>query len=67
MTFEDGAQSHRLVKVPVAEVAQWDATHDAVGRRLPLNRGSESGSEQNSEPDKVEPATTVVRVADLEK
>ncbi|KAL2260309.1 hypothetical protein VTK26DRAFT_5717 [Humicola hyalothermophila] len=34
VTFEDGAQSHRLVKVPVAEVAEWDATHDAVGRPL---------------------------------
>lgn len=32
--FEDGAQSHRLVKVPVAEVTEWDATHDAVGRLL---------------------------------
>ncbi|KAL2145695.1 hypothetical protein VTI28DRAFT_6570 [Corynascus sepedonium] len=32
IVFEDGAQSHRLIKVPVAEVAEWDATHDAVGR-----------------------------------
>lgn len=35
LRLEDGAQSHKLVKVPVAKLAEWDATHDAVGR--PLN------------------------------
>ncbi|EGO55774.1 hypothetical protein NEUTE1DRAFT_47799 [Neurospora tetrasperma FGSC 2508] len=34
LRLEDGAQSHRLVKVPVAKLADWDATHDAVGRPL---------------------------------
>jgi len=43
LVFEDGAQSHRLVKVPVAEVAQWDATHDAVGRPIGSKAGSSSG------------------------
>ncbi|KAK7705046.1 hypothetical protein SLS57_010243 [Botryosphaeria dothidea] len=32
--FEDGAQSNRLRKIPNAEVAQWDATHDAAGRPI---------------------------------
>lgn len=32
--FDDGAQSHQLVKVPVQELAQWDETHDATGKRL---------------------------------
>jgi hypothetical protein len=27
----DGAQTHRLLKVPVAELDAWDASHDAVG------------------------------------
>ncbi|KAH9242449.1 hypothetical protein K456DRAFT_1716171 [Colletotrichum gloeosporioides 23] len=30
--FEDGAQSNQLRKVPYADVAEWDATHDAAGR-----------------------------------
>lgn len=34
LVLDDGAQSHQLVKVPVAALPEWDATHDAVGRRL---------------------------------
>lgn len=30
--MDNGAKSHRLVKVPVPELASWDATHDALGR-----------------------------------
>lgn len=37
LEFEDGAQSHTLVKVPVAELARWEETHDAVGHRLPTS------------------------------
>ncbi|KAH8593187.1 amino acid transporter-like protein [Bisporella sp. PMI_857] len=29
------AKVHRLVKVPLAELAQWDAEHDALGSKLP--------------------------------
>ncbi|KAL2015467.1 hypothetical protein VTK56DRAFT_5392 [Thermocarpiscus australiensis] len=64
LVFEDGAQSHRLVKVPAAEVAQWDATHDAVGR--PLNRTSESGSDGSNNPG-TEKVGSLVRSADPEK
>ncbi|KAF5515874.1 High-affinity methionine permease [Colletotrichum siamense] len=32
ISFEDGAQSNQLRKVPYADVAEWDATHDAAGR-----------------------------------
>lgn len=32
--FGDGAQSHRLTKVPVAELEAWDRTHDAAGYPL---------------------------------
>ncbi|KAK3949154.1 amino acid permease-domain-containing protein [Pseudoneurospora amorphoporcata] len=35
LRLEAGAQSHKLVKVPVAQLAEWEATHDVVGR--PLN------------------------------
>ena len=31
---KDAAVSHRLVKVPVAEVEHWDASHDDEGRVL---------------------------------
>ncbi|KAH6893006.1 amino acid permease-domain-containing protein [Thelonectria olida] len=34
LEFEDGAQSQTLVKVPVAELEAWDASHDHSGRRL---------------------------------
>ncbi|KAL2148621.1 hypothetical protein VTH82DRAFT_2175 [Thermothelomyces myriococcoides] len=55
VTFENGAQSHRLIKVPVAEVAEWDATHDAVGRPLHVsNEKSASESDpKNGDQDKV--------------
>lgn len=31
--LENGAQTHVLVKVPTKEIEQWDASHDALGRR----------------------------------
>lgn len=34
LTLDHGAQSHKLVKVPVQELAQWDETHDSSGRRI---------------------------------
>lgn len=45
LRLEDGAQSHKLVKVPIDKLSEWDATHDAVGRLLNdsaigSNRGS---------------------------
>lgn len=46
LVLENGAQSHTLVKVPVAELAEWDATHDAVGRLLAEgSTGSVDGQE----------------------
>jgi len=33
-TLDSGAKTHKLFKVPVAELAEWDATHDAVGRTM---------------------------------
>ncbi|KAF4468379.1 high-affinity methionine permease [Fusarium albosuccineum] len=34
VSFDDGAQSNQLRKIPNSEVAEWDATHDAAGRRI---------------------------------
>lgn len=35
----NGAKTHRLVKVPIAEVKQWDAEHDEAGelRQRPVD------------------------------
>ena len=64
LVLENGAQSHRLIKVPVAEIQQWDATHDAVGR--PLNRTSVSGSDHTHHGDS-EKVGAITQAADLEK
>ncbi|KAF4763806.1 hypothetical protein N7455_010502 [Penicillium solitum] len=34
LSLDDGVQSNRLQKVPVAEIQEWDATHDAAGRLI---------------------------------
>jgi hypothetical protein len=41
LRFEDGAQSHKLIKVPVSELKEWDAAHDAVGRSLDWQESNE--------------------------
>ncbi|KAH8657817.1 amino acid permease-domain-containing protein [Xylariales sp. PMI_506] len=37
----NGAQTHNLVKVPVAELKQWDEAHDAAGRPVALQNSSD--------------------------
>lgn len=37
LELDDGAQSQTLIKVPVAELEAWDASHDHSGRRLVSN------------------------------
>jgi len=34
ITLDNGAKTHKLFKVPVAELTAWDATHDALGRDI---------------------------------
>lgn len=34
ITLDSGAKTHKLFKIPVAELGAWDATHDALGRDL---------------------------------
>lgn len=44
---DNGANSHRLIKVPIADVAVWDAEHDETGqlkqRRVREPYGTVSG------------------------
>ncbi|KAH7028641.1 high-affinity methionine permease [Macrophomina phaseolina] len=46
--LDDGVQSHRLRKVPIAEVAEWDATHDAAGRPIGSSTSFTSASKLSS-------------------
>ena len=40
--LENGAQTHSLIKVPITELAAWESTHDATGRSLHNESGSET-------------------------
>lgn len=39
-------QSHKLIKVPLTELADWDANHDAVGRPRGENNSNIDGTKQ---------------------
>lgn len=45
---DNGANTHRLVRVPLPELAQWDAEHDDAGN---LRRRHVVGSERSSKGD----------------
>lgn len=49
--LDNGASTHRLLKVPNDELARWDETHDAVGRSRTMTRSAslEKGSDDGSE------------------
>ncbi|KAL3461993.1 amino acid permease-domain-containing protein [Aspergillus heterothallicus] len=40
LTFDGGEESNRLRKIPNDEVDEWDAVHDAAGRRIDAERNS---------------------------
>lgn len=55
----NGAQTQKLVKVPVAELPEWDATHDHSGAKLTRRinvtqheKGSHSGSGEETDSNK---------------
>ncbi|EPE28870.1 hypothetical protein GLAREA_00028 [Glarea lozoyensis ATCC 20868] len=48
LTLDNGATTHRLVKVPNGKVAAWDETHDPLGRDLSA-AVTEVGSEGESQ------------------
>ena len=46
-TLDKGAVSHELVRVPVNNLAEWDATHDAVAHRIGKRTRNEGYVEEN--------------------
>jgi hypothetical protein len=49
LQLDNGANAHKLVKVPVEKLEQWDNTHDPLGRRITDStdlRDSASGSDE---------------------
>ncbi|KAB8210465.1 amino acid permease-domain-containing protein [Aspergillus parasiticus] len=56
LEFDDGSVAHNLVKVPVAELASWDAEHDAAGRlrhRTTYQSSTATDEGKSSEPKNV--------------
>ncbi|KAF2122403.1 amino acid permease-domain-containing protein [Lophiotrema nucula] len=49
INLENGATTHTLIKVPLEQLDGWDATHDALGRRLGAGGHSNSGSDAKAE------------------
>ncbi len=45
---DEGANTHRLVRVPVNELDKWDSEHDEAGRLRRRNRLEETGAETGS-------------------
>lgn len=42
---DNGANTHKLVRVPQDQVAEWDATHDELGRELRHRRPHDNADE----------------------
>lgn len=42
IVLDNGAQTHSLVKIPLSELATWEATHDAAGRKFHTDSGSDT-------------------------
>lgn len=43
---EQTAKVHRLVQVPLEELAVWDAEHNALGQRIPHSQRAEREKER---------------------
>lgn len=48
IVLEDGAQTHSLVKIPLSQLDEWEATHDAAGRKLDADSGSDIHGTSNT-------------------
>ena len=44
--LENGATTHKLVNVPNAELANWDANHDVVGKQRDNGTFQDSASDR---------------------
>ncbi|KAH6886500.1 high affinity methionine permease [Thelonectria olida] len=47
--LEDGAQTHRITKVPITKVEEWDVAHDATGRLHKDARSSRTAAEKGAQ------------------
>lgn len=54
---DNGANTHRLVKVPIADLGEWDAEHDEAGqlRRRHIAESDEGSSKSEEQQHVVEP------------
>lgn len=41
---DNGANTHRLLRIPNTELAEWNATHDELGREIRTAPGGTDGS-----------------------
>ncbi|KAK5994102.1 High-affinity methionine permease [Cladobotryum mycophilum] len=46
--LEDGSSSHRLIRVPIAELEEWDRTHDHSGRTIIDGSSTPDNQEKSS-------------------
>jgi len=44
--LDNGAVTHEPIRVPVAELDAWDATHDAVGHVITQGESNDSDGEE---------------------
>jgi hypothetical protein len=44
IVLDNGAQTHKLNKVPNSEIEKWDAEHDVVGKEISGGHGSRGDS-----------------------
>jgi len=45
LVLDNGATTHKLLNIPLAELAEWDAKHDVTGKYLEAETVHESGSD----------------------
>ena len=49
LRLDNGAVSHRLVKVPLADLERWEAEHDEVGRLITHQNEKSSFNEEGEQ------------------
>ena len=43
--LDNGATTHKLLNIPLVELAEWDAQHDVTGKYIEVEVVNESGSD----------------------
>ena len=49
LVLDNGATTHKLVNIPLADLAEWDAKHDVTGKYLEIDLGHETGSDMKKD------------------